>query len=71
MTDFAMPGMDRARLVAEARRATPTLPVLLVTGYTNAAAGCDDLPRLQKPFRQAELAEAVAAALVGEEGWRA
>ncbi len=63
VTDFAMPGMDGGRLAAEARRARPDLPVLLVTGYTHAADAVDDLPRLQKPFRQAELAGAVAAAL--------
>ena len=67
VTDFVMPGMDGARLAAEARRTAPELPVLLVTGYTNAAPGCESLPRLQKPFRQPELAEAVAAALNAEE----
>ncbi|MDB5670076.1 MAG: hypothetical protein JWO25_1035 [Alphaproteobacteria bacterium] len=67
VTDFLMPGMNGATLAKEARRLVPELPVLVVTGYLNTgdcAAG--DLPRLAKPFRQADLAEHVARLLSGE-----
>jgi signal transduction histidine kinase/CheY-like chemotaxis protein len=61
VTDYLMPGMSGAELVREAQRLRPDLPVLLVTGYTNLAQGPGaELPRLTKPFRQAELASRVA-----------
>jgi signal transduction histidine kinase/CheY-like chemotaxis protein len=64
LTDFLMPGMNGATLAAEARRIVPDLPVLLITGYLNSAQSPGDLPRLAKPFRQADLAAHVAR-LVG------
>ena len=55
MDDFS--GMDGAALAEEARRIVPGLPVLLITGYSNTAEGpASLLPRLNKPFRQADLA---------------
>ena len=56
-----MPVMCGADVVAESRRVQPDLPALLVTGYTNFTHGAGaELPRLAKPFRQAELASRVA-----------
>ena len=56
-----MPGMDGATLAQEARTIVPKIPVLVITGYSNIAEGPGaDLPRLHKPFRQAELASEVA-----------
>jgi CheY-like chemotaxis protein len=63
ITDYLMPNMNGADLAAEARRAHPDLPILLISGYTNLEAGSGDLPRLMKPFRQEELAAKVAALL--------
>lgn len=61
VTDFLMPGMNGATLAREAQAIRPALPVLLITGYSNIAEGPGaDLPRLHKPFRQAELASTVA-----------
>jgi PAS domain S-box-containing protein len=61
VSDFLMPGMNGASLAEEARALVPELPVLLITGYSNIAEGPGaDLPRLTKPFRQAELASQVA-----------
>ena len=64
MTDQAMPemtGLQLARATAEKR---PHLPVILASGFaeieTNSAQGWRRLP---KPFRRAELADALAAAL--------
>lgn len=59
VTDYMMPRMDGADLAARVRARYPALPVLVVTGY----AGGDldiGLPQLAKPFRQADLAAALA-----------
>jgi hypothetical protein len=46
----------------------PELPVLVITGYSNIAEGPGaDLPRLNKPFRQAELASKVAGLLASRQ----
>jgi signal transduction histidine kinase/CheY-like chemotaxis protein len=61
VTDYLMPGMNGAALATEARRIIPELPVLLITGYLNSSdPSSEDLPRLAKPFRQADLAAQVA-----------
>ena len=60
VTDYAMPGMSGAELAREVRKAAPGVPVLMITGYatlTDREAGA--LPRLAKPFRQADLVAAV------------
>jgi PAS domain S-box-containing protein len=61
VTDYMMPQMDGAELARRARAMRPGIPVLVVTGY---AGGDLDIgvPQLAKPFRQADLAAAIAAA---------
>lgn len=57
VTDYLMPGMTGAALICELRGKGVGLPTLLITGY--ASTGEDvpaDVPRLSKPFRQADLA---------------
>ncbi len=65
IADLAMPGMNGLQLAAGARARRPGLPVLLATGYADAGTvpgGADPgLPVLQKPFRAAQLLDAVAA----------
>ena len=59
LTDYMMPRMNGGELAARIRELRPELPVLVVTGY----AGGDlqiNLPQLAKPFRQADLAAALA-----------
>ena len=64
ITDYLMPGMRGSELVEDALNLRPGLPVLLLTGYANLAKGeAAGLPRLSKPFREADLAHAVAALL--------
>ena len=64
ITDYLMPGMRGSELVEDARKLRPGLPVLLLTGYANLAKGeAAGLPRLAKPFREADLARSVAALL--------
>lgn len=68
ITDHAMPGMKGLDLIRLLRASHPLLPVILATGYaeiteTENASG---LLRLSKPFRQADLASAIAK-VVGEQ----
>lgn len=64
ITDYLMPGIRGSELIEEARQLRPSLPALLLTGYANLAKGeAAGLPRLAKPFREADLARSVAAML--------
>jgi signal transduction histidine kinase len=57
VSDYLMPGMTGAGLVAELRQRGYRAPLLLITGYANAAEDVPaDVPRLGKPFRQVDLA---------------
>ena len=57
ITDQAMPGMTGLQLVREIRARHPGLPVALATGYAELPPDADgDIPRLPKPYTQAELA---------------
>ncbi len=71
LADFAMPGMNGAELVRQARMLRPELPVLFMTGYADldevgALAGPDGV--IYKPFRLTELGERVGQTLA--QGWR-
>jgi PAS domain S-box-containing protein len=56
MTDQAMPGMTGIQLAEIVRQKRPDLPVLLATGYTDLPTGkLVNLPRLSKPYQQAQL----------------
>jgi CheY-like chemotaxis protein len=63
VTDHLMPGMSGAELAQNARALYPTLPILVVSGYAEVEGITQDLPRLTKPFRNAELAASVSALL--------
>lgn len=64
ITDYSMPLMNGAELAEQARLLRPDLPVLLSTGYAELPQGIAcTLPRLEKPFREDELAEKVDALL--------
>jgi CheY-like chemotaxis protein len=57
ITDYAMPQVNGVQLAEAIRKAHPELPVILATGYAELAPGdVSDLPRLSKPFLQADLA---------------
>jgi PAS domain S-box-containing protein len=61
ITDYAMPDMSGAELAAQAAALRPDLKMLLVTGYASFDQHAQiDLPRLEKPFGQNELAAAVS-----------
>lgn len=61
VTDHLMPGMNGAQLARKLRVDRPRLPVLIVSGYAEAEGVDQDLARLTKPFRSAELAESLSA----------
>ena len=61
ITDFLMPGMNGVALVEHATALARDMKVLLVTGYSTIAEGPGaHIPRLGKPYRQAELSRRVA-----------
>jgi PAS domain S-box-containing protein len=60
VTDHLMPGMTGAELAAEIRHRLPDVLVLVISGYAEAEGLAASLPRLAKPFRQHELAAALA-----------
>jgi signal transduction histidine kinase/ActR/RegA family two-component response regulator len=60
ITDYKMPRMDGAELAGRVRDTLPDVPILLITGYTGTTENIH-LPRLAKPFGQAEIAAALEA----------
>jgi PAS domain S-box-containing protein len=59
VTDQVMPGMTGAELAKSIRAEWPKLSIILATGFAETPADSIALPRLSKPFTQAELAEKV------------
>jgi CheY-like chemotaxis protein len=60
ITDHLMPGMTGTELAREVRMRLPDKKVLIVSGYAESDGLPGDMPRLTKPFRQVELASAMA-----------
>ena len=70
LSDVQLPGLDGARLAAGLRARRPTVPVLLVSGYTPKSGAFDaisrgDYPFLQKPYTPDGLANRVREVLDG------
>ncbi|HEX8467226.1 MAG TPA: ATP-binding protein [Allosphingosinicella sp.] len=64
VSDYLMPGMNGVDLIRHLRDLVPDLPAMLISGYSTIAEGSgSELPRLAKPFRQADLARSVAQLL--------
>jgi len=62
LTDYAMPGMTGAELVAQAKQLRPDLKAVIVSGYAELPEGAPlEVPRLAKPFSDADLATMIAA----------
>ncbi len=67
ITDQAMPHMTGSDLAAAIRAERPNLPIILATGYAELPPGTDSgLPKLSKPFRQHQLADAIEKVLAAE-----
>ena len=62
VTDHAMPGMTGAQLADAIDKLRPGLPVVIITGFAELPPHASSRPRLDKPFRQAELARVVSQA---------
>ena len=61
ITDQAMPSMTGSDLAAAIRAEKPNLPIILATGFAELPPGADEsLPKLAKPFRQHQIADAIA-----------
>lgn len=60
LTDHLMPGMTGTELAREVQARWPGRPVLVISGFAEGEGVDEDLPRLTKPFRQAELAQMLA-----------
>jgi signal transduction histidine kinase len=67
IVDFAMPEMNGAEVARHARSLQPTLPILIVTGYSETAKidaiGGEALPVLRKPVDAAALLDTVGRLL--------
>jgi len=59
VSDHLMPGLTGTELAHVIRDCWPGMPVLIVSGYADIDGISPDLPRLSKPFRQADLAAAL------------
>ena len=66
VTDYKMPRMDGAELAQQIHETHPSMPVLIITGYTGISDEALNLPRLAKPFGQAEIAAALANLFAGD-----
>jgi CheY-like chemotaxis protein len=67
ITDHAMPGMTGSALAQAIIKEWPTLPVVIATGYAELPDGADiGLPRLAKPFLQADLARLLTTVTAGK-----
>jgi CheY-like chemotaxis protein len=60
VTDHLMPGMHGAELAEIVRSTYHGTKVLIISGYAELGGIAADLPRLAKPFRQSDLAGALA-----------
>lgn len=55
ITDHLMPGITGTELAAIARQHAPAIVALIISGYAEAEGIAPDIPRLTKPFREADL----------------
>jgi PAS domain S-box-containing protein len=62
ITDYAMPGMTGAELVAQALKVQPSHKEVIVWGYAEFPEGSPlEVPRLAKPFNDVDLANMIVA----------
>ena len=64
LTDIVMPGQSGIQLANQVRKIRPSLPIVLVTGYSDEMLeGGVDYPFIAKPFTSTELKDAIESAL--------
>jgi PAS domain S-box-containing protein len=67
VTDYKMPRMDGAALAQRVRALRPSVPILIISGYAGGGGASLDWPMLAKPFRQTDLAAAIAGLFDGRD----
>jgi PAS domain S-box-containing protein len=69
ITDYAMPNVSGAEVVAGSRKMRPSLPAIMITGYADPAAlpASRRVTLLAKPFTPAQMGEAIQKALTRSE----
>jgi signal transduction histidine kinase/CheY-like chemotaxis protein len=65
VTDHLMPGISGTELARTLQSGRPGTKVLVVSGYAETEGIAPDLPRLTKPFRNADLAASLAMLSAG------
>lgn len=61
LSDFAMPGMNGAELIARAAQSWPDVKAILISGYAELPKGSDaSVPRLCKPYVDHDLRRIIA-----------
>jgi CheY-like chemotaxis protein len=71
ITDVAMPGMTGVQLARQVRKLAPTLPIVFASGYADVQTFGEELADealLKKPFRIADVAAHISAALADRSG---
>ncbi|OYD82883.1 response regulator [Azospirillum brasilense] len=63
VTDQAMPGMTGVQLIRAMGEMDRVVPALLASGYAELPPEAEQVPRINKPFTQAMLIAAIAAAI--------
>ncbi|MEP7297675.1 MAG: PAS domain S-box protein [Burkholderiales bacterium] len=63
VTDQVMPGMAGSGLIEQLRELRPELPVILATGFSDSFHAFAGAVRLNKPFDQQQLSDAISDAL--------
>jgi PAS domain S-box-containing protein len=63
LTDHAMTGMTGAQLVREIGSTYPNMAVIIATGFAELPDDISAIPRLRKPYSQADLIEVLARAI--------
>jgi CheY-like chemotaxis protein len=61
VTDHLMPGMSGTELARTVQSQRQGIKILVISGYAETSGVAPDLPRLGKPFLNAELAASLAA----------
>lgn len=67
VSDYKMPRIDGGELARRIGGLGSHIPVLIITGYTGTTDEMPDLPRLSKPFSQADIAAALAGLIEGDD----
>lgn len=63
ITDQAMPRMTGVAFAEEAKKSRPDLPIIIATGYAELPRGAGGFVKLDKPYFQSDLSDAISKAM--------